>query len=110
MHVANKTVRWAMHWAVRQRQEQALQQQFILHDNNNKTYYINATINLNLTMTMKQLNIINFSILMLKLLLLCCRCYGRHHRRYPNLCHRHHCHTPPPLPGMHLTMRLVVAS
>ena len=40
MHVANKTVRWAMHPAVRRLQDQALCQQFILRDNNNETYYI----------------------------------------------------------------------
>ena len=48
MHVANKTVRQAMHQAVRQRQDQALQQQFILRDNNNKTYYIQCNNQLEL--------------------------------------------------------------
>ena len=48
MHVANETVRQAMHRAVRQFQDQALQQQFILRDNNNKTYYIQCTNQLEL--------------------------------------------------------------
>jgi hypothetical protein len=37
-----------MHQAVRQRQDQSLQQQFILRENNNKTYYIQCNNQLEL--------------------------------------------------------------
>ena len=109
MHAANKTVRRAMYRAVRQRQDQALQQQFILRDNNNQTYYIQCKNQLELDNNYETAQNFNSSTLMLKLLLLCCRHYGCHHCCCPNLCHHYHCHTPP-LPGMHLTMRLVVES
>ena len=48
MHNAKETVRWAIHQAVRQLQDRVLQQNFILHDNNNQTYYIQCNNQLEL--------------------------------------------------------------
>ena len=103
MHVANETVR-------RNAKTKRFDNNLFYVTKTTKHTTYNATINLNFTTTMKQLKIINFSTLMLNynyyvvvimvVIIVVVLIFVIVIIVIP----------PPPLPGMHLTMRLVVAS